>query len=120
MNAPGRWTWDYYAFRDMVSYLVFGTTTVRPMQPVKDHFHYASDKLSREIRTRVQRFAARKDFQEAAEESARKNMRLELVAHLQEVTDKIIKKFPAVRRQDVVEAFDRARDKETVRRVMED
>lgn len=114
-------TWSYsYDTRDAVSYLIYGTTTVRPSSmESKTHFNHAADRLSHEIRIKIRRFAKRKDLQEALEKAGKKDERLNLMGELETSLDKLVRKFPGVRKQDILLAFERAREKETVRQVME-
>ncbi len=113
------WSYSYDA-RDAVSYLIYGTTTVRPSSmESKTHFNHAADRLSHEIRIKIRRFAKRKDLQEALETAGKKDERLNLMGELETSLDKLVRKFPGIRKQDVLLAFERAREKETVRQVME-
>lgn len=114
-------TWSYgYDARDAVSYLIYGTTTVRPSSmESKTHFNHAADRLHHEIKVKIRRFAKRKDLQEALKKAGKKDERLTLMGELETSLDRLVRRFPGVRKQDILLAFERAREKETVRQVME-
>lgn len=114
-------SWSYsYDMREAVSYLILGTTNARPTsKESRDHWSYAVDQLHREVRTRIRRFSKRKDVVTKEQESKKREERLALIRDLQDSLDKIVKRFPDVRKQDVLLCFERAKNKETVRQVME-
>lgn len=113
--------WSYaYDLREAVGYLVLGSTSARPGPGgSKEHFNYAVDSLAQKVRNKIRQFSKRKDVRQAEKETAKKADRLALVSELQTAMDSFIRRFPETRGQDIVLAYKRARDKETVRQVME-
>lgn len=117
----GSSVWSYsYDMREAVGYLVYGSTSGRPSsKESKDHFNYATDRLYREIRAKLRRFSRRKDVVGRLEEADKKSARVAMIGELQTFLDRFVRGHPELRKQDVVACYEKARNRETVRHVME-
>ncbi len=122
MNPGEKWRIPYGDAKDSVLILVFGTSNVKVERKTSldRHIEWAAEQLRKRLRQRVRQALRTKAMTERVEKRKSKEERAEMMRALHKDLLELIRRYPRIRKQDVTDAFDRARNMDTVCRVMED
>ncbi len=123
LHEPGeKWRIPYGDAKDSVLILVFGTSNVKVERKTSldRHIEWAAEQLRKRLRQRVRQALRTKAMTERVEKRKSKEERAEMMRALHKDLLELIRRYPRIRKQDVTDAFDRARNMDTVCRVMED
>ncbi len=96
---------------------VYGTTNVKndPMSNTAQHIEWESRRIQRAIAQKVGRHMETKKAKETLSRAGRSERRKSMLGAMKEV----LKKFPEMRKQDFLLAFQEAKKEQVVREVME-
>lgn len=123
MHLDGEpWRISQEDMRNAVLVLAYGTTNARPEKGSSEdnHVYWATDKLRKSLKVKIRRLLRTKAMNDRITKRDLRLERTNMIENLDRSMREIMKKYPSLRKQDVMDAVERAMKVEIVRQVMED